>query len=205
MTVGVRYVNDEGAFVGSVSLIGCRGRSTPAVAPSPGWSHVVTRTHYLLIFLDAVAVDHPQLRIRLDKLESLRLELLVDPIDDALVPQSLRGMRARLPGVGVKLGKVRASVPIDIYFLRDCGRGQQQRHGQNCENTGLHLTISPCGTIRSTQSAPGKDLPSLAEIVPLAPLPARAPVLRDSATAGLRWRATFMAWRLALAAISCLL
>src|ERR1017187_5922445 len=103
MTVDVSDVHDQRTVSGGVGLISRRGGSAPAITPSPGWPHVVAGAHPLLVLLDAVAINHPQFRIRLDELKPLGLELLVDRVDNALVPQALGGMRAGLPGVGMKL------------------------------------------------------------------------------------------------------
>src|ERR1017187_200055 len=131
MTVDVGNVHDQRTVSGGVGLIGRGGGSAPAITPSPGWPHVVAGAHYLLVLLDAVAINHPQLRIRLDELKPLGLELLVDRVNDSLVPQALRGMRAGLPGISVKLGEVGATVPINVDFLCKHAGGNQQCQSEN--------------------------------------------------------------------------
>src|SRR5664279_1402395 len=73
--------------------------------------------------IDTLAVSHPNswIGIGIDFLQSLGRQLPVNGIRDALVPQTIRGVRTLLPSVGVVLGKIRLAVPIDVGFLRNGG------------------------------------------------------------------------------------
>src|SRR6516165_2117411 len=82
---GICDVDYQLPFLGGV----CGGSWAAPPSPTPAWTQVVACSHHLLIFPDAVAIDHLQVRVGIYQLQSLRLESLVHRVNDALVPQGL--------------------------------------------------------------------------------------------------------------------